>query len=224
VKWPEPVALVPPQPGDFCCVPISGDVGLAIEAGQWLAGDRFQPYDHAEVYIGGDSHPAAPYGWTVSAYPDGQGLKPLPCPPGELPGSLWSAGLIVLTPGQRQAICAWAAAHEDIAYSFADYGALVLHTLRIPVPGLREFIASTGHMICSQYVDASYTACGVPLFTDGRWPGYVKPGDLAGLLQVRLAAISHRRRKAAGMLGAVVASPGSAPGNYARMRQLLALP
>jgi hypothetical protein len=196
VWLPAPVALAKPQPGDFCCVPISGAAGFGIEVGQWLDGDKFQPYDHAMIYVGGGSPEDAPYGWTVSAYPDGKGLHPLPCPPQELPGSLWSSGIIALTAAQRQAVCAWASAHEDVAYSFADYGALVLHMLHVPAPGLRAFIADSAHMICSQYVDTGYAACGVHLFTDGRWPGYVKPGDLAGMLQVRAAA-ARRRRTAA---------------------------
>ena len=61
--------LAEPQPGDFCCIPEPGSVGTAIEIGQLLAGDRFQPYDHAEVYVG-QPDKAGPYGYTYSAYPD----------------------------------------------------------------------------------------------------------------------------------------------------------
>jgi len=186
VRLPAPVALVKPEPGDFCCLPISGDVGFAIQVGQFLDGDKWQPYDHAGIFIGGASAEDAPYGYTVSTYPDGKGLHPLPCPPQELPGSLWSSGIVRPTAGQRRAICAWAETHEDVSYSFADYGALFLRMLHVPAPGLREFIADSSHMICSQFVDAAYTACGVHLFRDGRWPGYVKPGDLAMMLQAQL--------------------------------------
>jgi hypothetical protein len=178
-------------------VPVSGAVGFGIQAGQWLDGDKFQPYDHAEIFIGGAGRDGAAYGWTVSAYPGGAGLRALPCPPVQLPGSFWSSGLVRLTPGQRQGICAWAQARADVRYSFADYGALVLHRLRIPAPGLRAYIADSSHMICSQFVDSAYSACGVHLFTDGRWPGYVTPGDLAGILQVRLAVTAARRRRSA---------------------------
>jgi hypothetical protein len=166
-------------------VPVSGPVGLGITVGQWLGGDRFQFYDHAEVYIG-KADAAGPYGYTVSTYPAGNGKRALPCPAWELPGSLWSSGLIDLTGAQRTGIVSWAAAHQDTGYSFADYGALVLHAAHLNFPGLREFIKSTGHMICSQYVDAACRLNGVQLFDDRRWEGYVKPGDLAGLLQARL--------------------------------------
>jgi hypothetical protein len=186
VGWPLPVAVAQPRPGDFACVPISGPVGFGISVGQWLDGDRWGFYDHAEIYVG-QADAAGPYGYTVSTYPDGHGRRPLPCDPAELPGSLWSSGLIALTGVQRAGIVAWALAHQDTRYGFLDYGALVLHALRIPAPGLREYIDSTHTMICSQFVDSAYEANGEHLFDDGRWPGYVKPGDLAKLLQSRLA-------------------------------------
>jgi hypothetical protein len=188
-RLPPRIVVATPRPGDFCCVPISGSVGLAVEFWQWVDGDRFQPYDHTEVYVG-QPDGAGPFGYTVSTYPDGRGRVALPCPASQLPGSLWSSGLVDLTPAQRDGIVAWALEHQNVGYSWADYAALVLHGLRIPAPGLREYIASTAHMICSQYVDACYSAVGVRLFPDDRWAGYVKPGDLADLLESRLAARS----------------------------------
>jgi hypothetical protein len=179
---PPRVVLAQPQPGDFCCAPISGEVGRGITVLQWLDGDRLQPYDHVEIFIGQPDDDAL-YGYTVSTYPGGHGKIALPCPAASLPGALWSSGLITLTPAQRAGIIAWAAEHENTGYSWTDYAALILHGLHIPAPGLREFIASTRHMICSQFTDAAYSANGVELFTDDRWPGYVKPGDLAQLLQ-----------------------------------------
>jgi hypothetical protein len=71
--------VITPQPGDFCRVPVSGRAGLLVEAAQWLDGDRFQPYDHAEIYAGG-ADDKAPYGYTISAYPDGQRKIALPVP------------------------------------------------------------------------------------------------------------------------------------------------
>lgn len=180
--WPAPVVLAQPRPGDFCCVPVSGPAGLGITVGQWLDGDRFNFYNHAEIYVG-QADAAGPYGYTVSTYPRGSGKRALPCQPARLPGSLWSSGLIDLAGTQRVDITAWALAHQDVRYSFADYGALVLHMLRVPAPGLREYIEGTSRMICSQYVDAAYRLNGVQLYDDGRWAGYVKPGDLSGLLQ-----------------------------------------
>jgi hypothetical protein len=181
-RYPGPVALTLPRPGDFCCVPVSGATGLGIEIGQWLDGDKFQPYDHAEIYTG-QPDGAGPHGYTIGAYPGGAARRPLPCPAARLPGSLWSSGLIALTAAQRAGIVTWAHAHLGTPYSFLDYAALTAHRLHMPGRWLRRYIASTGHEICSQYVDAAYAAAGVHLFTDGRWPGFVTPGDLAGVLQ-----------------------------------------
>lgn len=158
---------------------------MGITIGQYLDGDRFQFYDHTEIYVG-RADAAGPFGYTVSTYPNGQGKKALPCQPAALPGSLWSSGLIDLTGTQRTGITGWALAHQDVGYSFIDYGALVLHAMHLNAGWLRGYIDSTRHMICSQYTDAAYAANGVHLFDDGRWPGYVKPGDLARLLQALL--------------------------------------
>jgi hypothetical protein len=164
-------------------------VGVTI--GQWLDGDRFQFYDHTEIYVG-RADAAGPYGYTVSTYPNGQGKKPLPCRPALLPGSLWSSGLIDLTGTQRTGIVAYALARQHVPYSFLDYGALVLHAMHLNAGWLRAYIDSTRHEICSQYVDSAYAASGIHLFDDGRWPGYVKPGDLARLLQGLLMEVTPR--------------------------------
>jgi hypothetical protein len=186
--WPAPVVMAQPRPGDFACVPVSGPVGLGITLGQFLDGDRFQFYDHTEVYVG-QADAAGLYGYTVSTYPSGPGKRALPCQPAKLPGSLWSSGLIDLTGAQRVGITEWARSHQDTGYSFADYGALVLHRLGVQADWLREFIAASSHQICSQYVDAGYTANGVQLFEDDRWSGYVTPADLAQLLQSRIRVV-----------------------------------
>ena len=140
-----------------------------------------RPYDHAEIYIG-QPDANAPYGYTVGAYPGGARKIPLPCPPADLPGAVWSSGLIPLTAAQREAVTAWALAHIGTPYSFIDYLAIAAHGLRLPVPGLRAYIQATSHLICSQLVDADYAANGVHLFKDERWPGYVDPLDLADML------------------------------------------
>jgi hypothetical protein len=196
--WPAPIALAEPQPGDFCCIPVAGQFGLVIEAGEFLAetlervrGAKLQPYDHAEVYVGqADEH--GPHGYTYSAYPNnGQpgitGKRALPGPAALLPGSLWSSGIIKLTGAQRSGIIGWCAEHPCVSYSWPDYGAIALRALRIPAPGLRAYIASTDSMICSYYTDAAWNrGGGVHLFDDGRWEGFVTPGDLAVLLQSKM--------------------------------------
>ena len=197
-----PVCLAEPQAGDFCCIPVPGGFGTAIEAGEYLA-ERLQgqpaylrAYDHAEVYVG-QPDADGPYGYTYSAYSNNgigttTGKRPLPCLPAALPGSIWSSGIIPLAQSQRDAIVAWCEAHPCVPYSWPDYGAIALHALRIPAPGLKAYIAGTSSMICSQYTDSAYADTSVHLFSDGRWPGFVTPGDLAGLLLARARPLVPR--------------------------------
>jgi hypothetical protein len=200
-QWSAPIALAEPQPGDFCCIPISGSMGLGVEVGEFLAetlqhvrGAKLQAYDHAEVYVGQpDKH--GPHGYTYSAYPNnGQpgvtGKRALPGPAHLMPGSLWSSGIIKLTPAQRAGIVAWCEAHPCVSYSWPDYGAIGLRALGVRTARLRAYIASTASMICSYYSDAAMNRGGnVHLYDDGRWEGYVTPGDLAVMLQVKMAAL-----------------------------------
>lgn len=193
---PAPVCLAAPQPGDFCCVPISGDIGRGIEFGQYLASKlqhqpaELLPYEHAMVYVG-QPDADGPHGYTYSAYPKNgkqgdTGKRALPVPPAQLPGSLWSSGLYDLTAAERAGIVAWCEAHGNVGYSFLDYDAIAAHALHVPAPGLKTYIGYSGRLICSQYVDTAYDAGDVHLFQDGRWPGYVTPWDLAELLLAKL--------------------------------------
>lgn len=168
-------------PADFVCLPISGPIGKLVEIGQWLNGNGFAPYEHAEIYVGQPDQ-GGPFGYTVSTYPNGHGRQPLPCAAADLPGSLWSTNKIKLTNVQRMDICEWCIAHQNVQYAALDYFALAAHRLHIPALGLRHYIATSSTMICSQYVDYAYNQCGVHLFTDGRWCGYVTPMDLAKLI------------------------------------------
>jgi hypothetical protein len=91
----------------------------------------------------------------------------------------WSTGTGLSVRGMAEA------AHGYIGtpYSFADYAAIGLHALHVPAPGLKSYIASTHSMICSQLVDQCAQDCGVHLFDDRRWPGYIPPSDLGILLE-----------------------------------------
>lgn len=176
------------QPGDFCCIPISGGVGRLISVGQWLNGDGFGDFDHAEIFIG-QADDKAPFGYTIGAYPSGAAKLPLPCPPEDLPSAIWSSGVINPTDEQRDTIVKTAIKLLGIRYSALDYFALVLHRLRVPAPGLKRYIGSTGHMICSQLVDYIYYQAGYHLFKDDRWFGYVTPAMLADLIKESSSAV-----------------------------------
>lgn len=162
-------------PGDFAVIPVAGPVGTLISFGEWLNGSAFGDYDHAEIFVG-LADAASPLGYTMGAYPGGARLKPVPA---DQSGWLWSSGRIDISDAERQAVVRTALACRGIGYSAADYFALAAHRLHIPAPGLQDYIADSGHMICSQLVDYCYTCAGVRLFHDGRWAGYVTPADLA---------------------------------------------
>jgi hypothetical protein len=178
------------QPGDFCCVPISGPVGKLISLGEWLDGSGFTRYDHAEIYVGmADAN--GQHGYTFGAYPGGATLVPLQQPAQQLSGALWSSGHILLTPDQRTLIVNNALALKGTPYSSLDYFAIAAHRFNLPLPLLKEYVASTKHMICSQLVDYVYMESGIHLFNDGRWPGYVTPANLAVVIENNGAGIQH---------------------------------
>ena len=171
-----------PQPGDFACVHVKGDVGALISIGEWLNGNSFSMYDHACIYVGmPDSN--GPHGYVMGAQPDGARLDPLR--PEQFTGTdrnwVWSTGKILLSPAQRDSIVNYAVACKGIGYSWADYFALAAHRLHIPIPGLRGYIASSKSMICSMLIDWTYAQAGVHLF-NGVWQGYVTPAMLASLI------------------------------------------
>ncbi|BDM70385.1 hypothetical protein HEK616_38720 [Streptomyces nigrescens] len=160
-----------PQPGDIGLTRINGVSGRLIRFGQWINGDGFADYEHAFLVLPDDR--------LLEAEPGGARIRPLAeydgaevlyvCPEG-------------LTEAQRSAICRAATRYVGVPYSFLDYLAIATHRFHVPVPGLRRYVASTRHLICSQLVDQCYQDGGVHLFADGRWSGYVTPMALYTLL------------------------------------------
>jgi len=159
-----------PQAGDFACVSMGGAGGRLVGLGERLCGDAFTQYQHAFVYIGDQRIVEAEPGGAVAAALGGYGSM------------VWSTGKIPMTADQRLAVCAAARGYIGTQYSWLDYMAIALHRLHVPAPGLKGYIGSTGHLICSQLVDQCYADAGVHLFADGRWPGFVTPADLAGVI------------------------------------------
>jgi hypothetical protein len=157
--------------GDFRLIEIEGHAGMAIRLGQWLNGDGFANYEHAQVFLGGN--------WFLDAQPGGAMVHRHD----DLGKGMWSSGIIPLTAKQRVDITTAAYGHIGTPYSFLDYASLAALRFRIPAPHLRDYIKSTGHQICSQLVDQCYVDAGVHLFNDQRWPGDVTPGDLYKLLK-----------------------------------------
>lgn len=70
---------------------------------------------------------------------------------------------------------------EGTPYSLVDYASLaLLHTVGAEhrPAWLTRYVATSGHLICSQLVDHAYTQVGIELYDDRRAPGDVMPADL----------------------------------------------
>jgi cell wall-associated NlpC family hydrolase len=149
-------------------VSVSGAVGIGIRIGQWLNGDGFKNYEHAFIYIGaGQIVEAEPGGARVAQLDEYRGRK-----------IAWST--ITLTDPQRARVVmeARVQASNKVGYSYLDYLAIAAHRFHLPIPGLRSYIANSGHQICSQLVDWCWNKADVHLFRDNRWEGYVDPEEL----------------------------------------------
>ena len=179
--------LVSVQSGDFCCLPVNGDAGALIRLGEWLNGSKFTQYQHAAIWLAPGSPNAptgsAPNGWLFAAHPNGATYTTCPAQPENLPGALWSSGVIAVTDVQRALIEAACAGMRGTPYGWVDYAALAAHRLHVPIPGVESIVTNTHSMICSQLVDYVYSNAGIKLFDDGRWNGYVTPADLAWVIE-----------------------------------------
>jgi uncharacterized protein YycO len=161
---------MPPLPGDFGLVSISGIAGFGVRLGQWLLGDGFSDFHHAFLVLDN--------GEVLEAEPGGARIVPLSNYDGtNAVYSDWD-----LTDAQRADLVAAARTLVGTPYSWLDYLSLALHRFHIPAPHLRRFIADSGHMLCSQLIDAVYVRAGLHLFDDGRWSGDVTPADLTRVL------------------------------------------
>ncbi|HEY8973697.1 MAG TPA: hypothetical protein VIN75_05730 [Burkholderiaceae bacterium] len=163
-----------PQPGDIGLTQIEGDVGRLIRLGQYLNGGGFADYEHAFVYLGnGQIIEAEPGGARIAELTeyDQRTLAWLKCPP-----------------QYRDAVAEAARSQVGTPYSFADYLAIALHRFHVPAPGLRKFIASGKHAMCSALADRIAALGGWHWYDDGRWEGYVTPADVWRLIQAQNAA------------------------------------
>lgn len=155
-----------PLPGDFALTKISGVTGKLIAAGQALIGEA-APVQHAMIYVGN--------GKIVQAMPGG--AECIPLSEANVP-LVWSSGIIPLTASERVLIANAAMSLVGTPYSYADYLSIGLAHWHIRPRLVRDYVASTEHMICSQLVDYAYEMGGVYLFPENRIPGDVTPADL----------------------------------------------
>lgn len=158
--------------GQFLLTTIDGRLGWLVGLGQFLIGDSSR-YSHAAIVVGDQ---------VVEAMPGGAILTPLAHYTAGPKAAVTVISDLPLTDTQRLAIADAAVSLTGTPYSFADYLALALDHWGLRPRRLRRYIADSGHLICSALVDTCYRRAGISLFTDGRDPGDVTPGDLAGYL------------------------------------------
>jgi hypothetical protein len=167
------------QPADWAVVQIHQPAGRMIQAMQMTmpgCTPRWSKWVHAIYCVAID--PII----IVEATP--QGTKKVPFHY-DLADVFWSSGVIAKNAATRERSVHAALASTEanngqgIGYSFLDYLAQADHAWHIPFPGLQDYIADTGHSICSQDVDQFELDGGTHLFTDERWAGYVAPWMLA---------------------------------------------
>lgn len=155
---------MPPQPGDFFTVRTGGTVAHVIR----MATESH--VNHAGIYLGG--------GRVLEAEPHGAKTGPVDR---YLTRAHWSN--LPLTDAQRAAIVDQARKLERAPYGYADIAVLAL----VHVFGwharkwVRSYLQRSDRLVCSQLVDLAYCRAGVNLFTDGRVPAEVTPGDLYDL-------------------------------------------
>jgi hypothetical protein len=157
--------------GDLVLIQEPSRVGQLIRFGQWLNGDGFHDFEHVAVYDGkGGVYEETPR----------DGAEHNPFHPEKARKLFWSTDIILLNDTQRAGIINSCQKYCDAhtGYSFADYAAIAARRFHIPVPHLRAYIKSTGHMICSQFADQVLYENKYNLFNDGRFQGDVSPGDI----------------------------------------------
>lgn len=186
-----------PPPGSFGLTRIRGIKGLAVRAAQLITGDG-SAYTHAFLVLDG--------GQIIEGEPGGAKVRSLA---GYLHRQTTDRDVVFSDAPIQRAVAAVAAhplAHgrpnlehelaayewrlrdhvvtlarsmEHRPYSWLTYLALALLAIGIRPRRLREYVADTGHLICSQLVDEAYFQAGLHLFDDKRAPMDVTPGDLA---------------------------------------------
>lgn len=148
---------------------ISGSVGKAIEFGEWLNGEGFHIWEHAFVTL--------PGGLILEAEPGGARIVP-----NNYSAIYWCTAIYDHAPHVKNAspvlLSQTAEKLKGTPYSFADYAALAAHRLHLWTPGLKHYIQTSKHEICSQLADDFYWQLGDEIFTDKRWPGDVTPASL----------------------------------------------
>lgn len=166
-----------PQLGDIGFAVIGGGVGAFVAWGQFVLGDSCR-YTHAFIVTGeNEVVEAMPRGARVAALA-GRNV-PRKFRYARLPQRVWDAA-----GSDRKALFTITArSYVGVPYGFSTYLSLAAVQWGLPAGLLRRYVSNNGRMICSQLIDQALSDAGVHLFTDGRIPQDVTPGDLYYRLQ-----------------------------------------
>lgn len=160
-------------PGDLMFTTITGAAGLFVRAGQLFLGDSFRVHEKH----GGRSRAPSHVGILVApdivleAMPSGSRVR-LINPDRETYFRLPISQIV------RSDISDSFCAYLDLPYGWLTYLWLGLHRMHIRPRWLENAVADNQEPICSQLVDDILHDTGYHLFTDGRLPRDVSPGDL----------------------------------------------
>lgn len=151
-----------PRAGDIFLRHSPGPIGAAIRTiiqSEW---------NHAGICVVA--------GQIVEALSHGAQVNPLPSYP-----VLWIRPPLTTKQQVMASAVALGFARDGIGYGYPDIFALGLKQYGIHSKLIDARIARSDRMICSQLVDAALTRAGLKVFTDGREPQDVTPGNLGTL-------------------------------------------
>lgn len=156
--------------GDIGLVEVHGVVGGLIKTMQWLNGSPWKDchFEHSFVVTDPDRI------WGFEAQPGGAHFF-------DILKRYGNEEIVWVRPANLDAqqqldLVKQAEILKGMPYSFLDYAALLVHRLRLPLLGVKKYVNSTNHAICSQVIALMYERIDLPLF-DAEWPGYVTPAN-----------------------------------------------
>lgn len=157
-----------PLPGDIGLTEIQGVVGGLVRLLQYLNGDFAKP-THVYVVLDDDT--------VFEAQPGGAVITPL----SEYDDRWREYVAVDLTPEQRARIVCRARTYVGTGYNWTTYFYLAAYRLHFRPKWLKRRVQNDERLICSQAADKIYADEGVHLFSDGRMPYDLTPGDLGRL-------------------------------------------